>query len=102
MMRSDSYTNLVVTALSTANVTIEGCVNNLERLINIARVRNIDASRYVNENVEAFHFVTVNMIVIWMLKKSSPPARIRDICDVFFESSSVSISARCGALYSPW
>ena len=99
MMRNDSYTNSVVTALSTANVTIEGCVNNLERLINIAKSANIDASRYVNENVEAFHFVTVNMIVIWMLlKRSSPPARIRDICDVFSKESSVYPSLRDVAL----
>jgi hypothetical protein len=99
MMESNDYADTVVNALSAARVTIEGCVHNLERFIDIAKSANMDAACYANENVEAFHFVTVNMIVIWMLKNSSPSAQsFREACVVFSGASLVHPSLRFTAL----
>ena len=44
MMESNDYADTVVNALSAARVTIEGCVHNLERFIDIAKSANMDAA----------------------------------------------------------
>ena len=99
MLENEEYADAAVAALSAAGVTIEGCIYNLERFIDIAKSANMDASRYADEDVEAFRFVTINMIIIWMLKDASLPTRnFLEICDVFSEAPFVHPSLRLTAL----
>lgn len=102
----DNNIPFISSALKKVGISYEGCVRNLERFCNTMKSENVNVITCVNEDADAFLYVTLNFIAVWMLSSAAAAAAADSstaavVKESFSKICSEFINCRCDDFVHP-